>query len=65
MAVCCKKLPLAETTWPPKYRRKGWECSARNELVALVVGTAPAAATGPDSGMAARPSRSMEHRQRG
>ena len=65
MAVCCKKLPLAETTWPPKYRRKGCEWSARNELVGLVVTTAPEPATGPDSGMAARPSRSIEHRNRG
>ena len=23
MAVCCKKLPLADTTCPPKYKRNG------------------------------------------
>jgi hypothetical protein len=38
MAVCCRKLRLAETTWPPKYRRKSRDRRARNELPALTAG---------------------------
>jgi hypothetical protein len=36
MAVCCRKMPLAETTWPPKYRRKGQDRWAQNEIPALI-----------------------------
>jgi predicted MFS family arabinose efflux permease len=63
--VCCKKLPSAETTWPPKYRRTGCDHKARNELVALPAAGIPDPATGPDSGIAERPSRSIEHRSEG
>ena len=45
IAVCCKKVPLAETTWPPKYRRNDRDRRARNELPPLVL-VAPASAPG-------------------
>ena len=59
MAVCCKKVPLAETTWPAKYRRKGWDRRARKEFRRVARGGG-AIARGAASETVAEPSRSID-----
>ena len=52
IAVCCRKVPLAEATWPAKYSRNGFERSARNVPRLPVLtgspGAVSAAAAGPE-----------------